>query len=333
MFEFLPLYISLSPTLQVIAWVVGILVFSGILMWPLSIIVASFCIYDQTLRRKTKEQWSRVPSEFDEDTTKMYNVGMQWYEKNSSRKREVSITNDGLKLFGEYYDFGNDRCVIIFAGRTDSLSYGYYFADIYVDSGYNLLLIDARAHGLSDGEFNTIGFEESKDAIAWTKLLCNEMNVRSVLYHGNCIGCATAMYAITSEDCPDCVEGMVAEGMFPNFGESMKNHLIERKKPIFMLYGMINFWMKHYTGYTMDRGPINVIDKMNKPLLMLHGKEDLYSTPEYAQKLYDLASSESKEIVWFEHGRHSMLRVTDTEKYDGAIKSFLARNFDTVITK
>lgn len=330
MLEITSLYISLSPTLQAIAWIVGVAVVLGILMWPLSVIVASFCVYDQTLRRKTKEQWGRGPSDSDANTMKMDSIGMIWYEENSSRKREVSITNDRLKLVGEYYDFGNDRCVIIFPGRTESLRYGYYFAKPYVESGYNLLLIDSRAHGLSDGEFNTVGFEESKDAVAWTKFLCDDLNVKSVLYHGNCIGSATALLALTSEACPDCVEGLVAEGMFANFGESMKNHIIERKKPIFMVYGMINFWMKHYTGHTMEFGPINVIDKMNKPLLMLHSREDIYSTPEYAQKLYDLASSESKEIVWFEHGRHSMLRVTDTERYDEAVKGFIARNFGKV---
>ena len=56
---------------------------------------------------------------------------------------------------------------------------------------------------------------------------------------------------------------------------------------------------------------------------MLHSKEDLYSTPEYAQKLYDLAGTDKKHIVWFPHGRHSMLRITDTERYDSAIADFI----------
>ena len=57
---------------------------------------------------------------------------------------------------------------------------------------------------------------------------------------------------------------------------------------------------------------------------MLHSKEDLYSTPEYAQKLYGLAGSDRKELVWFEKGEHSMLRITDTELYDKSISKFLA---------
>ncbi|MBE6548256.1 MAG: hypothetical protein E7667_05195 [Ruminococcaceae bacterium] len=56
-------------------------------------------------------------------------------------------------------------------------------------------------------------------------------------------------------------------------------------------------------------------------------REDIYSTPEYAQKLYDMCPSENKQLVWHEHGEHSMLRSTDTEKYDGAIKAFVSENF------
>ena len=103
----------------------------------------------------------------------------------------------------------------------------------------------------------------------------------------------------------------------------MKNHLIEKKKPVFILFDLIDGWMKKYTGHSMKFGPINVIDKMHKPLLMLHSQEDKYSTPEYAKKLYNLAGSKNKRLVWFERGNHSMLRITDTERYDEAIAKFL----------
>ena len=56
---------------------------------------------------------------------------------------------------------------------------------------------------------------------------------------------------------------------------------------------------------------------------MLQIKEDLYSTTENAVKLYEKAGSQKKELVWFEHGKHSMLRITDTERYDSSIAKFL----------
>ncbi|MBE6596701.1 MAG: alpha/beta hydrolase [Ruminococcaceae bacterium] len=305
---------------------VGILVGSGLLMWAISYLVASYCVYNCTLRRRSKDQWSReMPKDIDPEQKPMYEAGVRWSDENIGFKKDVHIVNKGLNLYGEYYDFGNERCVVILSGRTESLRYGYYFAIPYAKNGYNVLVLDPRGHGLSDGEFNTVGFEESGDAIAWVDFLKEEYNIHFVVFHGICIGAAAGMLAITSENAPESLKGIVTEGMFPNFGESMKNHLIEKKKPVFILYDLINMWMKHYTGHTMDRGPIDVIERLNAPLLMLHSREDLYSTPEFAEKLFELAGSEEKEIVWFEHGRHSMLRITDTERYDGAIENFLHR--------
>ena len=301
-----------------------VLIVPGIAMWIASYFVASVCVYNSTLRRQSRDKWSReMPNDLPEDSKEMYNCGLAWAEENSKYKTDVHIVNDGLNLYGEYYDFGFDRSVIVLSGRTESLRYGYYFAIPYSKNGYNVLVCDPRAHGMSDGEFNTVGFEESKDAMAWVRFLEDNHNVRSVVFHGICIGAAAGMLALTSGKCPDIVDGIVTEGMFPNFGESMKNHLIERKKPVFILYDLINGRMKHFTGHSMDEGPIDHIASLDRPLLMLHSKEDKYSTPEYAQKLFDLAGCENKRIVWFPHGRHSMLRITDTEKYDGAISKFL----------
>lgn len=312
-------------------WILGALAASGILLWIISYFVASSIVYRRTLRRTSREQWSRdVPSDLNADSVAMYEAGCAWAAAHRNAKVDVHIVNDGLNLYGEYYDFGHTRCAMILSGRTECLKYGYYFAIPYAACGYNVLVVDPRAHGMSDGEFNTVGFEESRDAIAWVRYITAEFPVTSVVFHGICIGAAAGMLALTSPDCPDCIDGIVTEGMFPNFGESMKNHLIERKKPVLGMYQLINARMKHYTGHSMDYGPIDVIHKLKKPLLMLHSREDLYSTPAYAQKLFDLAGTPHKELVWFARGKHSMLRITDTARYDGAIADFLAKTFATL---
>lgn len=322
---------TVSPAWQTVIWVISALLLFGLFVWCLNVLVASYFVYTITLRRKKKDKWGREPKEIDERQVPMYEEGLRWHREHLEQKKDIHIVNKGLNLYGEYYDLGFDRAVMILSGRTESLTYGYYFAKPYAESGYNVIVFDPRAHGLSDGEFNTVGFEESGDDLAWAKYAHDELGMRSIVFHGICIGSAGGLLALTSEDCPDYIEGMVAEGMFANFGESVKNHLIERKQPIFMVYRMINNWMKHFTGYSMDVGPIDVIDKLDKPLLMLHSREDTYSKPDFAEKLYQKAGSKQKRIVWFPEGRHSMLRITDTEKYDGAIKSFLAECFEPSI--
>ena len=312
----------------ILAWILGGVVLFALVSWIVMYAIIARWVYLANMRRKGKESWSRGKPSCDEpEQIAMYNEGMAWHAANVDKKHDVHVVRDGCNLYGEYYDFGNERCVIIMSGRTESLEYGYYFASPYQKSGCNVLVVDPRAHGLSDGEFNTAGFEESKDVLVWARFLHDNFGVKSIVLHCICIGAAGGMFAITSDDCPDYIDGMVAEGMFANFSESMKEHLIEKKKPVFLLNDMIDVWMKHYVGHSGKFGPINVIDKMRKPLLMIHSKEDAYSTPEYAEKLFDKAQSEPKKLVWFEHGRHSMLRIADTPKYDKAIVDFVTENF------
>ena len=305
-------------------WILGGVVVGLILLHVLFCILAGYVIYDRTLKRKNKDMWSRtLPPKIDPDQKPMYAGGFEWSRENAEFKHDVHIVNEGYNLYGEYYDFGNKRCAVILSGRTESLVYGYYFAIPYAKNGFNVLVLDPRSHGLSDGEFNTIGFEESKDTVAWIKYIRSTYGIESFVLHGICIGAANGMFALNSPDCPDCVDGIVTEGMFARFRESVKNHIKESKGPVFITLGMVDVWMRYYTGHSMKRGPINIIENVKTPLLMLHSKEDKYSTPEFAQKLYDLSGSIKKEIVWFDHGRHSMLRVTDTEKYDASITRFI----------
>lgn len=314
-----PLFIALIIT--------AVLILNGIGFYLFSIVFASYCIYTSTLKRPNKEQWSRSAPIENENQIKMDEIGSCWNKQNESYKKNVHIVNGGLNLYGEYFDFDSDKCVMILSGRTESLRYGYYFAIPYKESGFNVLVIDARAHGESDGVYNTVGFEESRDALKWVEFLEKEYGIKTVIFHGICIGASTGMLAITSEDCPECVKGIVTEGMFINFGESMRNHLIERKRLWFPVLQCIDFWMKLFTHHSMTKGPIDKIGKLKKPLLMLQSKEDKYSTPHNAQKLYDTCNAQEKEIVWFDKGAHSMLRITDTAKYDNSIKTYISKYF------
>ena len=313
-----------SSLVPILLWVLGGILLLGILFWLVSCFVASYLIYTRTLRRAGKDTWSReLPKDMDPEQRPMYEAGVAWSEENADKKQDVHIVRDGLHLYGEYYDFGGERCAVILSGRTESLRYGYYFAIPYAREGCNILVLDQRGHGMSDGEYNTVGFEESRDLIAWLGYMGERFGIRSFVLHGICIGAATGLFALHSPDCPAVVEGIVAEGMHARFLESVRNHIKERKKPVFLTLGLVDLWMRHYTGHSMRRGPMDVIGEVKVPLLMLHSREDRYSTPAFAEKLYNASGAEEKKLVWFREGRHSMLRIKDTALYDASIAEFL----------
>ena len=307
-----------------VIWIaVGIFVFINLLLIvPLNMLGAKIA-HGCNMKRKRPDMWSRECSSTDPQQLEMYSIGTAWAKAHESQRYELHMVNDGLNLYAEFYDLGGEHTVFVIPGRTEGLRYGYYFALPYAERGFNVMVIDQRSHGKSDGVWNSIGFNEHRDVIKWAELLRDRFGVESIILHGICIGSACALYALTSPDCPDNLKGLVADGMYPDFYESFKNHMIEFKKPTFVVMDMINWWQKHYTGYDMKTGPKDMIDKYDMPLLMLHGKSDLYSLPIEAQKLFDKCPSEQKSIVWFEGGKHSQLRYQDTELYDRSISDFI----------
>lgn len=318
------LFPEISPEVRdIIINTTWALVISGVLFFFASFFIVAHILFTMHLKRKNKKMWSRDCSWDDPLLLKMYDDGVRWAEAQSQYRKEVHIVNEGLNLYGEYFDFGFKKAVIVVPGRTEALRYSYYFGKPYFDSGYNVLTIDQRSHGMSDGVYNTLGFEEHKDVIAWGRYLHDVHGVEAIVLHGNCIGCSCCLQALTSPNCPPYFTGFVAEGMYPNFYESFKNHMIELKRPVHPCIELVDMWMRIYTGHSMKRGPVDIIDQCTKPVLMLHGKQDAYSLPERAQELFEKCNS-PKMLVWFDVGVHSQLRVNNMQGYDNAIKTFLS---------
>ena len=300
-----------------------------ILFFLLPTMLISNVIYTVLFVRNKKDKWARGLSWDDPEQQQMFDEGEAWGKENEKYRKEVDIQSGKFHLVGEYFDFGFNRAVIIIPGRMEAGTYSYYFSDPFKQAGYNVLAIDNRSHGLSEGRYNTIGLKEYKDIINWAKFLHDELKVQEVIIHGICIGSATALYALVSSDCPDYVKGMVADGMYVNFNESLNNHLIERKKPIFPFSQQVMWMVSVTAGFKSPKrhGPINKIGKLNKPILFIYSKEDTYSVPEKGQLLFDTCNA-PKRLEWFAHGAHSHVRINQKEQYDEAIKKFVKDFFD-----
>ena len=310
-----PLYIALIVVAAVI--VVALL---SLFIPPLFI---ANHVYKDILVRTSKDKWGHQCSlTTDEEQMEMYRKGEEWGAAHQDKKQEVSVTSDGLYLYGEYFDFGYKKSVIIIAGRTEACNYSYYFAKPYCENGFNVLVIDNRCHGYSDGTHPSLGTKEYRDILAWGKLLHEKFGNEKVICHGICIGAATALYALTSAECPDYMAGMVSEGMYTTFRELFKNHLIFDKRPVFPFLGYIMMFLRTKSGTnpTSD-GPIYRMKNLKKPILFIYGKMDQFAKPPQAEALCN-ACNAPKKIKWMEKGGHSHTRINDEAGYDRAIIDF-----------
>jgi len=290
----------------------------------LPVMVLSYVIFTVLLVRNKPEKWGHGCSQPDDgEVVAMYNEALLWREKYESNRREAWIENDRIKLYGEFFDFGSDKTAIILAGRMESCVYSSYFGEPYRRAGYNVMVVDNRAHGFSGGKYNTVGYREYRDIIKWGEWLHSETNTKSIVLHGICIGACTSMFAITSDNCPDYFTGIVVEGMYSTFYSSVKNHMKADNRPIFPFFYMLIFYTRVLMGINVvTDGPQKRLKKLTRPILFIHGEKDLFSLPENARKMYAECPSD-KRIVWFERGKHSRLRINNLEAYDAAILDFL----------
>ena len=282
-------------------------------------------VYLHTLSNKRGEGWGRVCSAPNNpEQVKMWEDGINYMKKFEDKKHEVSIEHDGLKLLGEYYDFGNKKTVLFLCGRCECLIYGYFYAKPYIESGYNALFIDPRAHGLSQGRMSTVGIKESEDALAWMKYIKEQFHQESFALHCVCVGGATGLLACVSKNNDNYIERITLDGVFLNFKESYRRHYIDLGHRPFPVLYLIWFWFRVYTGVSISRSnPFECVKKIDIPVLFIHSKNDKYSLPENAEIIYNVTKSEKKRIVWFDEGSHSHIRNNATEKYDAAVKDFL----------
>ena len=306
--------------------ILAILLLGGLIFMLIYTLPIAKRVYKEQLVRTSPDKWGRSCSFPDDaEQVQMWNDGIAWMEANKEKITEVEIENDGFHLVGQYFDFGAKRCILILPGRCESLVYSYYFAPPYEKAGFNVLVIDTRCHGMSDGTYNTIGVQESKDVLAWSKLLHDRFGNEEIYFHGICIGTASGLFALSAPNCPEYLKGLVTEGCYISFSETFKRHMMALNRPLFPVLQLVMREIYRHTGTNVYKSkPISAIRKIRPDcrILFLYGEKDIFSIPKKSRKLYAACVSQDKKLVWFEKGGHSHLRINNTEKYDQAIIDF-----------
>lgn len=200
----------------------------------------------------------------------------------------VIRSHDGLKLKGEYFhnsetDREKDEPVDIVLFIHGYGGTGYkdmlIFTDYYRKKGYDMMLIDQRSHGKSEGSAITFGALEKEDISRWVNYLVKKFNGNCrIILHGWSMGAATA-YLAAANGLPKQVKGIVYDCGY-SVAETQFLHVAKQIAilPTAMLWYIIQFmkpWCKFLCGFSMsDSSPLLVSHKMHLPIFFVHGDKD-----------------------------------------------------------
>ena len=96
---------------------------------------------------------------------------------------------------------------IVVHGWRDTAIKFMMIARIYELAGYNVLMPDLHAHGLSEGEAVQMGWKDRKDVLHWMSVASELFGTNDFVIHGVSMGAATTM-CVSGEKRPECVKNI-----------------------------------------------------------------------------------------------------------------------------
>ncbi|WP_052356666.1 alpha/beta hydrolase [[Clostridium] dakarense] len=223
--------------------------------------------------------------------------------------------------YAENKDLSN-KVIVIVHGYTANYYMSLQFLDLYLNEGFNVLLIDSRSHGSSEGKYVTYGMKEKKDLKLWINLLKNKLGENiSIGIHGQSMGASTAlMYAGEYKD----VDFIVSDCTYSSGRDILKyqfKYIV--KIPPYPLYQMVNTMIKLKCGFSMNEvTPINGVFNLDIPILFIHGKNDKIIPYTMSLDMYNIRNNNKDKILIIENADHVESYMYDKVNYTKSIKVF-----------
>ena len=241
---------------------------------------------------------------------------------------EVSIVSfDGLTLFGRYYHVKDGAPLDIgFHGyRSSALTDFAGGSELSFSMGHNLLLIDERAHGRSEGRTITFGIQERWDVESWARFAVERFgaDVQIILY-GVSMGAATVLMASELE-LPASVRGIIADCGFSSPYAIMKSVLHWRcpwlvSGPLLALTGVFT---RLFGGFGLrEVSATEAVAHTKLPILFIHGTGDRFVPCSMSQAAYDACTGE-KRLILVEGAGHGQSYLVDRPRVQAAVREFL----------
>ena len=173
--------------------------------------------------------------------------------------------------------------------------------------GFSVLLISYRGYGKSEGSFPTETQVYADAEAAWNYLI-KQKGIRpgDIFIYGHSLGGAVAINLAISH--PEA-KGLIIEATFTSIADMGRQSKLYRLLPL----GLI-------THQRFDS--IKKVNRLQVPVLYLHGTEDRTVPPEMSRELYKHTTS-PKQLIFISGGRHNNSASVGGDTYLQAVRSFV----------
>ncbi|WP_106768983.1 alpha/beta hydrolase [Paenibacillus faecalis] len=241
-------------------------------------------------------------------------------------KKEVILSSiDGLKLSGAAIELypNSKRWIIIVHGYTGSRAVSTQFIDMFTDEGFNVLLIDQRRHGRSEGRYTTYGYYEKYDIQTWVNWLIEQHGPGTEIgLHGQSLGGGTVLEYL-SIAAPQ-VKLVIADCPYSDLSDLMKHQITTLNKlPTIPFFRWVNNRIRKKAGFSFEQvSPIRSVRESDLPVMFIHGDNDTYVPTRMSQEMYEVKPG-PKKLVLIEGAIHANAYHINPHQYRKEVRAFL----------
>ena len=264
--------------------------------------------------------------------TEQYNV---FREENTARVAKllaekyepVSTTSfDGLALTGKYYHRQEGAPVVVcFHGwRSTGIRDFCGIASTFLAMNHNVLLVDQRAQGKSEGRSMTFGIKERYDCQTWINYINDRFSSSTDIFLcGLSMGAATVLMA-SGLELPDNVRCVLADSPYSSPAEIIKKVCRDMKIAPAIAWPFLCVGARLFAGFSLTAATAaDAIRRATIPILIMHGTDDRFVPCEMSAEFPSLNPLVERHT--FEGAGHGISFLLDQPRYEAIVQDFINR--------
>jgi fermentation-respiration switch protein FrsA (DUF1100 family) len=194
---------------------------------------------------------------------------------------------DGTALFAWFLPArGPAKATVLYLhGNAENISTHFPNVAWMPAAGFNVLAIDYRGYGGSEGRPSLAGVQLDIDAAMRTLLARSDVDPQRIIVFGQSLGGALAIYYVAHSAYRQHVRAVVVDSAFSDY------RLVAKEKMADLVLTWPFQWLPNFT-VDNDYSPRAAVAALSPiPLLLIHGERDGIVPPHHSRLLFDQAQA------------------------------------------
>ena len=249
----------------------------------------------------------------------------RWLQQQPVQELRVLSYDDHL-LYGRFIPCENARGTIIqFHGYRSHFAVDFSASmPWYQAHGFNLLLVDQRAHGQSGGKYITFGVKERFDVLSWVTYLSLMLGQDHPIFLGGLSMGGTTVCMAADLEFPANVRGIIADCGFTSPAEIL-SHLCKTRYhiPGWLAVPFLSVFARMFAGFGLRQWSTeDALRNTSLPVALFHGTGDDMVPCAMSRRSYE-ACAGRKLLTEVPGAGHGTSWLSDSARYQAVLEDFL----------